>query len=511
METTLSRVDDLLLSRHDGPWKRLQDRSKVAIFHEGRTYSYHDLYRGMMKVAARLCEYHLWSGERVIVHLGNRPEAIMAIMGCSYMGCTFVPVADTIKGHRLAEIIEDCDATAIITDEKHEGVLDQLGDTNLQFAFNIDEIPPFDDFVNRSKPAYPAALMYTSGTTGKPKGVICPQHKIMAAVSSINAYLMHTSDDIVATALPLSHGYGLYQVLTLLEAGGSVLLEPNFSFPQQTLIRMRQLGVTGFAAVPSMIHMLMQVDDWDEYLDGLTYITTAGAALPPATYYALRTNLLTTDVIQMYGQTECVRALYYPANLQAPADMLRAPEFIRIGTGVPIPDTEIKLVDDGVPYVKEGEMWIKSPHVMDGYWNNPDATIEHFQERGWLSTGDRFRKDETGMFHYIGRMDELVKIKGERCSPQELDNALLEIETVQEAACFAVEDKLWGNRFVACVVVNDDTTTERDILKYCKQYLEHYLLPKRVVIMHDLPRNENGKVVRNVLKDFWTSQMEKYQ
>ncbi len=455
----------------------------------------------MMKVAARLCGYHLWSGERIIIHLGNRPETIMAIMGCSYMGCTFVPVADTIKAHRLTEIINDCKATAIITDEKHEGVLDQLGDTDLQFAFNIDEIPPFNDFVNRSKPANPAALMYTSGTTGKPKGVICPQHKIMAAVSSINAYMMHTSDDIVATALPLSHGYGLYQVLTLLEAGGGVLLESNFAFPQQTLDRMKRLGVTGFAAVPSMIHMIMQIPGWEEYLDKLSYITTAGAALPPSTFGQLKDTLIDTDIVPMYGQAECVRALYYPASKQ------RCPHTYLKSCGVTIPDTKTRILDKKTgerSKFGEGELLIKSPHVMDGYWNDPEATARTFKN-GWLHTGDYFAIDkETGLHYFVGRKDELIKIKGERVAPQELDDALMNMPGIVEAASFAVADRLWGKRFVVYVAHDGDIIpTKNDVMRFCKRTLEAFLMPKDVVVVDSIPKNGNGKISRSMLKQLY--------
>ena len=501
----LNRVDDLLLTRQGTPRDKLYDQSRVAIFYEGKTYSYYEMYQGMMTVAAKLCEYRMWQGERVIVHLGNRPEAIMAMMGCSYMGCTFVPVASTIKAHRLAEIINDCEATAIITDAAHVGVLSQLGELkSYRLAFNIDEIPIFNGFVNRSKAANPAAILYTSGTTGKPKGVCCPQEKIMAAISSINAYMMHTADDIIATALPLSHGYGLYQVLTAFEAGGAVLLEPNFSFPQQTLLRIKQLKATGFAIVPSMVPMIMQIDDWDEYLDCLTYITTAGAHLPAPTYRELRKNLLGTDIIPMYGQTECVRALYYPAKLQGPVDMLASPDTIHIGTGVPIPDTEVKLVDEeGNTGVREGELWVKSPHVMGGYWMNTEATAETFTEDGWLRTGDIFTKDDYGMYYYRGRMDEVVKIKGERVSPQELDDALLRMHEIDEAASFAMLDPGFGYRFVAYVVSKDYILTRRDVMRYCRRELEHHLLPKDVIVVKKIPKTENGKISRAHLQEIY--------
>lgn len=499
----LTRIDDLLLQWHkEGEHSFL--RSDVAIYYEDKAYTYKDLYFGMMKVVATLTEYHLFAGEKIIVHLGNRPEAIMAIMGISYMGHTFVPVPDNIKSFRLTEIVNDCGAKVVFTDERHQPVIDNLGDTSLIYSFNFDELKPFDGYLNRSKPANPAALMYTSGTTGKPKGVVCPHEKMLAAVSSINAYMMHTTQDIIATALPLSHGYGLYQILTVMAAGGKILLEPNFAFPQQTLHRIKTYKATGFATVPSAVHMIMQIENWEQYLGSLSYLTTAGAALSPSTFDKLKEFLLDTDIVPMYGQAECVRALQYPAAKQ------RCPHTFLKSCGIPIPDTKTRILVNGKRYKHgTGELVVKSPHVMDGYWNNPEETNKTFVN-GWLHTGDVFAIDkETGYHFFVGRYDDVIKIKGERCAPQELDDAIVEMPEVNEAATFAIDDGLWGKRFVAYVSSKSHLITKKDVMRHCKQTVEAFLMPKDVVVVKDIPKNENGKVSRVQLKAIYEGNKDK--
>ena len=484
----LTRVDDLL--RGHAP-------ESVAIIYNEKYYRYRDLFEGMIKVAGSLVGHGVYT-DKIIVLLGNRPEAVMAIMGISYAGGTFIPLPSTIKAHRLEEIINDCGATTIITDESYYNVINSLGETDtLRAVFNIDEMTPPSGYICRSKPAYPAALMYTSGTTGKPKGVICPHEKIMAATASINAYLMHTHKDVVATPLPLSHGYGLYQVFTLLEAGGTILLEDGFSYPARTLERIKQYRATGFAAVPSMIHMMMDVAGWEDYCDSLTYITTAGAALSAHTFQMLTEILPTTDIIPMYGQAECVRALSYPAATQ------------RIGglyfnsCGRPIPDTKTRVLANGKKEKSgEGELLVKSPHVMDGYWNNPEETEKAFKD-GWLYTGDLFAVDDDRRHFFIGRKDDVVKIKGERCAPIELDSALMMMPGVFEASAFAVKDGLWGNRFVVFVSHREQKITKQDVMRFCKKNLEGFLMPKDVVIVDDIPKNGTGKISRQYLKELY--------
>jgi len=436
----------------------------------------------MRDVASMLKVLAIEYNDKIIVLLGNRPEAVMSIFGVSYAGGTFIPVPDAIRPDRLTKIIQDSGAKMIITDEKHFSVTDKIGSCeSLRAVIDVDNISTAPARPLQIKPAYPAALMYTSGTTGNPKGVICPHEKIMSATHQINDYMLHRSDDVVATCLPLSHGYGLYQIFTVFEEQGTVLLEPNFTFPIQMLQAIQKYKATGFAAVPSMIPMIQQIPGWRLYLSSLEYLTTAGAALPPPTFEMLKRELPDVMIMPMYGQTECVRALYYPAV-----------HYDLDSCGIPIPGTTTTIDPD------TGELIIESPHVMDGYWNNEEATRQTFIE-GRLYTGDIFKINDDGLHYYLGRMDDLVKIKGERCSPQELDNALAGCDGVIEAASFTMPDDLWGNRMYCYVASN--ALTKQEVMRYCKKNLEPHMMPAAVVIVDKIPKNENGKISRRLLMD----------
>lgn len=480
------RIDDILTKCHD--------HSATAIIQDDVRWSYGNLYQLMINVAGHLVRHNVYT-DKIIVLLGNRVEAVAAIMGISYIGGTFVPVGSSVKPHRLAEIINDCGATTIITDESFYPITNVLENTpTLRAVLNIDEFPT-SQLVAQSKPAYPGALMYTSGTTGKPKGVICPHDKMMAAVDSINAYLYHTRRDVIASALPLSHGYGLYQIFTVLAEGGAVLLERNFAYPAKVLENIKKYNATGFATVQSALVMIFNQDDWADYLQGLTYLTTAGAALTPSSFEKLRNALPTTEIMPMYGQTECVRVLYYPEWKQN--------EVLNMNScGIAIPDTTTYIDLD------TGELVVESPHVMDGYWNNPKDTAITFRD-GKLYTNDIFSIDENGLHTYVGRNDDVVKVKGERCAPQELDNALMNIDDIDEAASFAVEDHVFGYRFVAFVASRNIELAGKDIMRYCKKNLEAFLLPKEVVMVDKIPKTENGKISRVILRQVYENMKAK--
>jgi len=475
-----TRIDDLIDKYED-------QIDNIAVIQDDKSWTYGDIFDGAINVAAALQRHNVYL-EKTIILLGNRVEAITTMMGISYIGGTFIPVPTDIKTARLADIIRDSGARSIITDEQHFPVTDNL-DTDLSvLVFNVDEIPVHEDHLCQSVPAYPAAIMYTSGTTGDPKGVVCPHDKMMAATDAINTYMLHNSRDKIVTALPLNHGYGLYQVLTAFQVGATVILEKDFNFPTKLMEKIEKYQATGFAAVPTMIQMMIQSsDNWVEYLDSLDYITTAGAALPPTLFKTLLDSLPNADIIPMYGQTECVRALYYPRAWKKNDHNLNS-------CGKAIPFTTLYI--NGDPD-EGGELIVENDHVMDGYWKNPEDTAKTFRD-GKLHTGDVFKLVD-GLYHYIGRQDDVVKIKGERTSPQMFENTLYKLDGVEQIGAFTIEDPLWGNRFVAYVVA--PTLDRMALMRYCKQTMEGFMMPKDIVVVDELPKNGPGKINRKYLKE----------
>jgi acyl-CoA synthetase (AMP-forming)/AMP-acid ligase II len=236
-------------------------------------------------------------------------------------------------------------------------------------------------------------LIYTSGSTGFPKGVMMTHQNIDAAATSVTTYLANTPDDIILSALPISFGYGLYQVLMAMKVGATLVLEKSFAFPQAVLNRMKHESVTGFPLVPTMAALLLQMRDLQPgQFPALRYITNAAAALPPAHIVRLRELFPHATLFSMYGLTECKRCTYLP-----PAELARRPESV----GIAIPGTEAYLVDDEgrrLAFGSSGELVIRGPHVMKGYWENPEATAQALKpgplpNEMVLYTGDLFRTD----------------------------------------------------------------------------------------------------------------------
>lgn len=456
-------------------------KDKIALIYKDKQFTYQELIRKSENMASILAVNRIEGN--VVVLLGNRPETIFSIFGISRVGCVFIPANDKIKSNKLKEILNDAQPTAVITDDAHINIFE---DTKYEpeLLINVDA-PQYTYNAPVSVHATLAAIMYTSGSTGKPKGVVCLHKNMIAAIEIINDYLEHTPQDRILTVLPLSHGYGLYQVLAPLAVGATVILEPGVMFIQHTMNRINKMNATGFAAVPSMIQMMLQTSIWKDRLQNLEYLTSAGAGLPPQHFEMLDTELKDTQIIPMYGQTECVRALHYPSH-----------------SGI----TNYKSCGRAMPQTKctieDGELVVEGPTVMRGYWNKPEETAKVFRD-GKLYTGDLFEQDSQGMFYYIGRRDEIIKIGGERVAPQEVDNVLLALLGVREVAAFAVEDDVWGNRIVVYVACDEEALTKADVMGYCKRNLEAFLMPKDVVIVDKIPKNANGKISRADLKKLY--------
>jgi long-chain acyl-CoA synthetase len=338
-----------------------------------------------------------------------------------------------------------------------------------------------------------ALLVHTSGSTGSPKGVMHTHASLNAACTAICAYLDNCQDDVVLSVLPLSFGYGITQMVTMMMVGATLVLERSFAFPRAILARLAAETVTGFPLVPAMATLITHMQDLTPgFLPHLRYMTSAAAAMPPATTAALRHLLPNARLFLMYGQTECIRTAYL-----APEDVDAKP----LSVGQPLAGSEIALIgEDGHPvrHGETGELLVTGPHLMAGYWNDKDATDKAFVERDgqrFLRTGDLFSRDEDGCLYFIARRDDMIKTRGEKVSPQEVERALYALPGIAEAAVEGVADAIFGQVVKAHVVVEPSAgLTEKLILRHCAQHLEDYMVPKLVEFHDALPRTTTGKI-----------------
>ncbi|MBN1908300.1 MAG: AMP-binding protein [Pirellulales bacterium] len=455
-------------------------------------------------------------GARVAIYLGNSVEAVLALFAVLKAGAVFVMVNPTTKDQKLAHLLDDSQAQAVILPERRRAALEDTlaGRPHLKTVIATGRgacEPSLEGLIERNTTDKPpakraieidlAGLLYTSGSTGVPKGVMATHQNVNAAAESIITYLENTEDDVILSVLPISFGYGLYQILMSARFGGTVVLEPSFAYPHAVLEKLTEHGVTGFPFVPTMASMLLQMDLGEYNLRGLRYLTSAGAALPVEHIERLRGLLPDVRLYVMYGLTECARASYLP-----PEELDRRPG--SVGRGIPnqewaIVDADGHRIGPGVT----GELVIRGPHVMQGYWNMPEATAAVLRPgpfddpRPVLFTGDLFTADEDGFLTFAGRKDDIIKSRGEKVSPREVEEVLHRHPDVAEAAVVGVPDEVLGQAVAAFVVPKPGTLpTERELLRHCAAHLEDFAIPQRMELRESLPKSDNGKIQKRVLQ-----------
>ncbi|CAG7857742.1 fatty-acyl-CoA synthase [biofilm metagenome] len=496
---------------------------KTAVVCDGQRWTYADINRMADNLANALVNNGVKRGDRVVIYFKNCIETVVSIFGVLKAGAVFVVVNRSTKAEKLVYILQNCRATALIADDKipieavnslinlHDKWLKTLiicGAVQTYKFNNLCPVLSWDDEIinNQNKAERPpinnidldlACIIYTSGTTGEAKGVMC-DHSSMAFVSgAIIEYLENSENDIVLNVLPLSFGYGLYQLLTIFRIGGTLILENSFAFPAAILNLIEQERVTGLPGVPTFFAMLLQFDFSKVNFSSLRYLTNAASGLPPSHLLELQNRLPDTKIFAMYGLTETVRALYLP-----PECVTKKPESV----GVAIPGTEVWVEREGVrlKHGEVGELVVRGRHVMRGYWEAPELSAVRFRP-GTLPgerlcyTGDLFKMDEDGLFYFVSRQDDIIKSRGEKVAPREVESVLHKLSGVVEAVVIGVPDALLGQAIKAFIIKGDKPLTEREVLAYCRLHLEDYMVPKFIEIVETLPKSPSGKVLRGEL------------
>jgi long-chain acyl-CoA synthetase len=508
-------VQDLL---HNSA-ERLPD--KVALICDGQRLTYTEVDAMANRLANALIESGVRRGDRVGIYLNNSVEAVIGIFAALKAGGVFVFINHTTKRDKLAYILNNCSAVALITESRKAKTADAIasdvpslkvqvlcGKGSEKAVAERERFLSFEVVQQQVAATRPpkvnidldlACLIYTSGSTGDPKGVMSDHSNVVFAATSITTYLENVEDDIVMSVIPLSFDYGLYQLIMVFMFGGTLILEKGFAFPAAILKKIEEEKATGFPIVPTIMAILLQMDLSPYDLSGLRYISNTAAALPPSHIMEFRQKFPWVTVVSMYGLTETKRTLYLPP------DQID----IRPGSvGIAIPGTEVWLEDENGNRLgpgEIGELVIRGRHVMRGYWNNPEATAARYRpgplpnERVCYS-GDLFRMDDEGYLYFLGRKDDIIKSRGEKVAPKEVENVLYQLPGVVEAAVIGVPDPLLGEAIKAFVVMNDGHLTERDVLAHCRANLEDIMVPQIVEFRPELPKTTSGKIKKTGLK-----------
>ena len=491
----------------------------TALVCAGRRLTFAELDRKVDSVAAALTELGVRRGDRVAVHLDNSVEAVLAIFGALRAGGVFVPINPTTKAEKLGYILSDCEPAVLVSDRRtaqvaadarsrvaNPPVLVLAGPSAAETA-SPDDATSFAACVNaQGRPPAGAridldlaALIYTSGSTGQPKGVMLSHGNIVAATSSINAYLRNTADDVILDVLPLSFDYGLYQLFLALQSGACVVLERSFGYPAQMFEMVARERVTALPIVPMLAALLCRHDlsSWD--LSSLRYITNTGAVLPPSHIAWLRERLPHVRIYSMYGLTECKRVSYLE-----PGEIDRRPTSV----GKPMDNVEVYVLeaDGSLCETGTGELVVRGANVMQGYWRAPEDTQRALRpgllpDERVLYTGDIFRIDPEGFMYFQHRLDDIIKSRGQKVSPREVENVLHAAAGVNEALVVGVPDPVTGEAIIGYVTLRPGAAiSEQELLLHCSRTLEDFMVPRSIQIVAELPHNSSGKLSRRALK-----------
>jgi len=503
--------------------------SKVAIVADGTRHSYESLLDAALRLARVLQDNGVQRGDRVAVYLENSWPAVVAVYGTLLAGAVLTVLNPQTKAEKLAYMLADSEARAIVTEESLSSVLaaalpnapdvrcvicsgglpDLTSDTALTgnrtwLGFNealagAEPRPSAQGVI----PIDLAALIYTSGSTGSPKGVMLTHQNMVFAAGSIAEYLRLDASDRIITVLPFAFDYGLYQLLMSVLLGATLFVERSFVYPVPVIRRAIDHEVTVFPIVPTIGATLLSLNrsgGWT--LPTVRRVTNTAAALPAEFSARLATVFPNALIFPMYGLTECKRVSYLE-----PERVAEKPTSV----GKAIPGTEVFLLSpEGmpVPTGETGILHVRGPHVMVGYWKQPELSAAMLKpgrlpgERV-LCTHDFFRMDADGDLYFVGRSDDIIKTRGEKVSPVEVENVLHRIPGVREAAVIGVPDETLGEAIRAFVVLDDGAAlTDLQVKRECMARLEGFMVPRDVVFVTELPKTGTAKISKRLLREF---------
>jgi amino acid adenylation domain-containing protein len=496
------------------------DRSALVV--GDREYRYGELCRDVERLAVHLQQAGVGRGARVAVYLRNGAEFVVALFACFECGAVAVPLNPQIKQNKLTYILHEVEPAALIAAAELRPIWSPERDAlpGLRTVVQVGRPPRGSPPAGRDSEYEHvlavavgavrnpgtidqdlAAIIYTSGSTGEPKGVMLTHLNMVTARGAILQYLGIDAADRIYCALPLTFDYGLYQVLMAFAIGASVVLDDGFVYVGDMLARLAGRNCTVFPAIPTMISLMMAGGDLrSQDAAGVRLVTNTAAALSPAHIRYIRRNFPGARLFSMYGLTECKRVSYLP-----PEELDRRPD--SIGRGMP--NEEVYLVDDQgrrLPHGSIGELVVRGSHVMRGYWRKQAETDEclrpgSIEGERVLHTGDMFRSDAEGYLYFLGRKDDIIKSRGEKVSPREIEKIVSAHDAVIDVAAVGVPDAVSGEAIRLFIRrAPNSQVGAREILAYCAARMERHMTPREVVFVEALPRTPNGKVDKKALQ-----------
>ncbi len=486
-----------------------QYAARPAVVSADGALDYHSLDRQSDALAAALAGQGVAKGDRVGLYCMNGAGFVIAYLGIIKAGATVVPLNLLVSRDEMAFILEDAGAKGLLHHAAftEQAAFLQASVAGLAFSLRIDEDsagpwqaildtdlpPPAVDF----DPAEDlAAILYTSGTTGKPKGAMLTHGNLLANTASVRqAMQWRPGGDTVLVVLPMFHAFAAtVGVLTSLLCGCAIAPLPRFE-PELVAQAIQETRATIFLGVPSMFTLLLRLKpERAVSLESLRFCISGGAALPVEVLRRFET-LFGKRIYEGDGPTECS-----PVTCVNPVGGVSKPGTV----GLPIPGVEMRIVGEAgvesLPLGEVGEIAVRGPNVMKGYWKQPEATAEVFRD-GWFLTGDLGTEDEDGYFAIVDRKKDLIIVNGMNVYPRMIEEVLYRFPPIKEAAVVGEPNDLHGEIPVAYVALDvPDAADEAAIRAHCRENLGHFQVPRKIFILPELPKTATGKLLKRELR-----------
>ncbi|MFZ3046085.1 MAG: long-chain fatty acid--CoA ligase [Desulfatirhabdiaceae bacterium] len=478
---------------------------KPALIFEGKTWTYLQLDHDVNRMAHALQTLGIVKGDRVALFLPNIPEFVIGYFAAQKLGAIAVSVNAMLKPEELKYIINDSEARIIITTAllrkevpadalpSVEHILIAEGESGIDLSFDTLLSEGGTDCRCLDLDSHdPAALLYTSGTTGFPKGAVLTQSNINSNSRSAANHSGVRPEDCLQLFLPLFHCFGQNYILN----GGiskcaTIALHRRFE-PEPVLKAIQKERVSMFFAVPTVFIYLLNMDTSSYDLTSLRYCFTAAANMPRETALAWKKKFGLT-IHEGYGLTESSPFASYNHDFRH--------KFGSIGT--PIENVDMKIADDNgneLPVGEMGEIIIRGPNVMQGYWRKPEATAVAIRN-GWLRSGDIGIMDEEGYFFITDRVKDMINVAGFNVYPNEVEQVMYKHPAIQEVAVYGVTDPIKGEAVHAAVVLKENMeSTPEEIIGFCRANMAVYRIPRKVEFVKELPKSPTGKILKRILR-----------
>jgi malonyl-CoA/methylmalonyl-CoA synthetase len=495
-ESTIERMQEHFWQQLRLAFARRADQ--IAFRYREQSYSYGEIEAYARRWAGRLQALGVVPGDRIALYTPEKLPFLVAHLGTLFAGAISVPLNPRFTRDEMRYFLADSGARVVVSGAKNRPLLQQLRPDVPTLAAIVEDRAVWEESgVSWREPEVsdrdPALMIYSSGTTGWPKGIVHTHANMGSALRALQACWRLTADDVVINVLPLFHIHGLCFAthLTLL-AGGCVLLDDHFH-PQRTLALLGRGTV--FMAVPTVYYRLLELPELRQPARswaGVRLFTCGSAPLRPEVLPELE-SILGKPVINRYGMSEAFVITSLPLDGPWPMGSV----------GLPLDGTELRVDrDDGSPAPpgEVGSVRLRGPNLFREYWGKPEATAHAFAG-GWFDTGDLGYRDAAGFLTLVGRKNDLIITNGYNVYPQVVERVVNECPGVKEAAVIGLPDERRGERVAAVVVRSDPALDESRLRTFWNERLVDYQRPLEVVFVDALPRNAMGKVVRRELRD----------